>query len=114
VLYTRNNLGSTKLQPVVSWPDWKLKEQCDSSETKLRKKYQQKDDLEMQINQARKRCRVDDGLIEERHSESVKYLSARRMRSNPLKQELRVFLEEDQRNSDAYISVGNEEIGEGT
>jgi ABC-type uncharacterized transport system ATPase subunit len=87
---------------------------CDSSETKLRKKYQQKDDLEMQINQARKRCRVDDGLIEERHSESVKYLSARRMRSNPLKQELRVFLEEDQRNSDAYISVGNEEIGEGT
>jgi hypothetical protein len=87
---------------------------CDSSETELRKKYQQKDDLETQIHQARKRCRVDDGLIEERHSESVKYLSARRMRSNPLKQELRVFLEEDQRNSDPYISVGDEEIGDGT
>jgi hypothetical protein len=86
----------------------------DSSETELRKRYQQKDDLERQINQARKRYRVDDGLIEERHSESVKYVSARRTRNSPLKQELRVLLEEDQRNSDAYISVGDDEIGEGT
>ncbi|TVU21539.1 hypothetical protein EJB05_31180, partial [Eragrostis curvula] len=86
---------------------------CDSSETDLRKKYQQKDDLERQINQARKRYRVDDGLLEERHGESVKYLSARRF-SSPHKQELRVFLEEDQRNSDAYISLRDEEIGEGT
>ncbi|XP_062194374.1 uncharacterized protein LOC133897599 [Phragmites australis] len=90
---------------------------CDSSETELRKKYQQRDDLERKIrpftDQARKRYRVDDGLLEQRHSESVKYLSARRL-SSPLKQELRVFLEEDQRNSDAYISIGEEEIGEGT
>jgi hypothetical protein len=87
---------------------------CDSSETELRKKYQQRDDLERQIKPERKRYRVDDGLLEERHNESVKYLSARRLRSSPLKQELRVFLEEDQRNSDAYISLGEEEIGEGT
>uniref|UniRef100_A0A0A9CZJ4 Uncharacterized protein n=1 Tax=Arundo donax TaxID=35708 RepID=A0A0A9CZJ4_ARUDO len=53
-------------------------------------------------------------MLEERHTESVKYLSARRLRSSPLKQELRVFLEEDQRNSDAYISLGEDEIGEGT
>ncbi|GJN37319.1 hypothetical protein PR202_gb26257 [Eleusine coracana subsp. coracana] len=85
---------------------------CDSSETELRKKYQQKDDLERQVNQARKRYRVDDGLLEERHSESVKYLSARRLRSSPLKQELRVFLEEDQRNSDPYISLGDDEVRE--
>jgi hypothetical protein len=44
---------------------------------------------------------------------SVKYLPTR-MRSDPIKQKLRVFLEEDQRNSDAYISVSDEEIGEGT
>jgi hypothetical protein len=87
---------------------------CDSSETELRKKYQHRDDLERQIKPERKRYRVDDGLLEERHSESVKYLSARRLRSSPLKQELRVFLQEDQRNSDAYISLGEEEIGEGT
>jgi hypothetical protein len=36
------------------------------------------------------------------------------MRSDRFKQKLRFFLEEDQRNSDAYISVGDEEIGEGT
>jgi hypothetical protein len=72
------------------------------------------DDLERQIKPERKRYHVDDGLLEERHSESVKYLSARRLRSIPLKQELRVFLEEDQRNSDAYHSLGEEEIGEGT
>ncbi|CAO2161285.1 unnamed protein product [Urochloa humidicola] len=87
---------------------------CDSSETELRKKYQQRDDLERQIKPERKRYRVDDGLLEERHSESAKYLSARKLRSSPLKQELRVFLEEDQRNSDAYISLGDEQIGEGT
>ncbi|RLN25548.1 uncharacterized protein C2845_PM07G00590 [Panicum miliaceum] len=87
---------------------------CDSSETELRKKYQQRDDLERQIKPERKRYRVDDGLLEERHNESVKYLSARRLRSSPLKQELRVFLEEDQRNSEAYNSLGEEEIGEGT
>jgi len=87
---------------------------CDSSETELRKRYQQRDDLERQIKPERKRYRVDDGLLEERHSESVKYLSARRLRSSPLKQELRVFLEEDQRNSEACNSLGEEEIGEGT
>ncbi|XP_039846287.1 uncharacterized protein LOC120705821 isoform X2 [Panicum virgatum] len=87
---------------------------CDSSETELRKRYQQRDDLERQIKPERKRYRVDDGLLEERHSESVKYLSARRLRSSPLKQELRVFLEEGQRNSEAYNSLGEEEIVEGT
>ncbi|GJN05627.1 hypothetical protein PR202_ga23274 [Eleusine coracana subsp. coracana] len=87
---------------------------CDSSVTELRKKYQQKDDLERQINQARKKYRVDDGLLGERDSdsarlsESLQHLSAIRFRSSPLKHELRVFLEEDQRNSDTYISLGNE------
>jgi hypothetical protein len=46
-----------------------VKKKCEPSETELHKKYQQKDDLQRQINQARKRRRVDDGLIEERHSE---------------------------------------------
>uniref|UniRef100_A0ACD5VNX5 Uncharacterized protein n=2 Tax=Avena sativa TaxID=4498 RepID=A0ACD5VNX5_AVESA len=91
---------------------------CDSSETELRKKYQHKDDLERQvkpfIDQARKRYRVDDEIPEERHCESARYLPERRLRSSPLKQELRVFLEQDQRNSDAYISLEEEEIGEGT
>uniref|UniRef100_A0A0D9UXF5 Uncharacterized protein n=1 Tax=Leersia perrieri TaxID=77586 RepID=A0A0D9UXF5_9ORYZ len=89
---------------------------CDSSETELRRKYQQKDELEKQIkpftDQARKRYRVDDdGFLEERHNESEKYFPGRRLRSrSPLRQELRVFLEEDQRASDAYISLEEEEI----
>lgn len=91
---------------------------CDSSETELRKKYQHRDDLERQvkpfIDQARKRYRVDDEIPEERHCESFRYLPERVSRSSPLKQELRVFLEEAQRTSDAYISMEGEEIGEGT
>ncbi|XP_047058138.1 uncharacterized protein LOC124664734 [Lolium rigidum] len=88
---------------------------CDSSETELRKKYQHKDDLERQVkpfvDQARKRYRVDDEIQEERHCESARYLPERRFRSSPLKQELRVFLEQDQRNSDAYVSLEEDEIG---
>ncbi|XP_047057589.1 uncharacterized protein LOC124664021 [Lolium rigidum] len=88
---------------------------CDSSETELRKKYQHKDDLERQvkpfIDQARKRYRVDDEIPEEEQYESVRYLPERRFRSSPLKQELRVFLEQDQRNSDAYVSLEEDEIG---
>ncbi|XP_006643821.1 uncharacterized protein LOC102712299 [Oryza brachyantha] len=92
---------------------------CDSSETELRRKYQQKDELEKQIkpftDQARKRYRVDDEMLEERQTESVKYFPGIRLRSrSPLKQELRVFLEEDQRASDAYISLEEEEIRDGT
>ncbi|VAH73967.1 unnamed protein product [Triticum turgidum subsp. durum] len=92
---------------------------CDSSETELRKKYQHRDDLERQvkpfIDQARKRYRVDDEIPEERHCESFRYLPERVSRSSPLKQELRVFLEEAQRTSDAYnISLDGGEIGEGT
>ncbi|KAF7028459.1 hypothetical protein CFC21_040378 [Triticum aestivum] len=92
---------------------------CDSSETELRKKYQHRDDLERQvkpfIDQARKRYRVDDEIPEERHCESFRYLPERVSRSSPLKQELRVFLEEAQRTSDAYnISLEGGEIGEGT
>ncbi|KAG8053250.1 hypothetical protein GUJ93_ZPchr0001g32981 [Zizania palustris] len=91
---------------------------CDSSETELRRKYQQKDELEKQIkpftDQARKRYRVDDGMLEERPRESVTCLPGRRLRSSPLKQELRIFLEEDQRTSDAYISLEEEEIRDGT
>ncbi|KAF7021588.1 hypothetical protein CFC21_034508 [Triticum aestivum] len=91
---------------------------CDSSETELRKKYQHRDDLERQvkpfIDQARKRYRVDDEIPEERQCESFRYLPERVSRSSPLKQELRVFLEEAQRTSDAYINLEGEEIGEGT
>lgn len=91
---------------------------CDSSETELRRKYQHRDDLERQvkpfIDQARKRYRVDDEMPEEMRPESIKYLSQRRLRSSPRKQELRDFLEEAHRASDAYISLEDEEIGQGT
>nr|CAD1842975.1 unnamed protein product [Ananas comosus var. bracteatus] len=81
---------------------------CDSSENELRRKFKLRDNIEKQIKpfseQARKRSRIDDNLIEERDDESIELLSTRRI-MNPLKKELRKFLEEEQKASEAGRSL---------
>ncbi|EXB80177.1 hypothetical protein L484_003178 [Morus notabilis] len=87
---------------------------CDASEKELHKKYKQKDEIEKQIRpeleQARKRSRMDDTLIEERDQKQkpVLYLPGTRPRT-PLHKELRVFLEEEHKASDARLSPTEDE-----
>lgn len=81
---------------------------CDASGNELRRKFNQRDKLERQVRpcweeQARKRSRMDYALFEERNEDCVKGWT-------PLKKELRVLLEEEQRASEAGLSsLGVEE-----
>nr|XP_023901096.1 titin homolog isoform X1 [Quercus suber]POF20543.1 hypothetical protein CFP56_51940 [Quercus suber] len=85
---------------------------CDASEKDLHRKYKQRDEIEKQIRpeweHARKRSRMDDTLLEERDSKNVLYLPGIKPRT-PLHKELRVFLEEEQRASQAGLSSGEEQ-----
>ncbi|KAL0010569.1 hypothetical protein SO802_005677 [Lithocarpus litseifolius] len=85
---------------------------CDASEKELHRKYKQRDEVEKQIRpeweHARKRSRMDDTLLEERDSKTVLYLPGIKPRT-PLHKELRVFLEEEQRASQAGLSSGEEQ-----
>ena len=85
---------------------------CDASEKELHRKYKQRDEIEKQIRpeweHARKRSRMDDTLLEERDSKTVLYLPEIKPRT-PLHKELRVFLEEEQRASQAGLSSGEEQ-----
>ncbi|KAM0932597.1 hypothetical protein DsansV1_C42g0237971 [Dioscorea sansibarensis] len=75
---------------------------CDSSEQELNKRFKQRDEIEKQIRprkeHARKRSRTDDTLVEERNDELLLSMS------NPLRKELRKFLEEEQKASEAGSS----------
>ncbi|KAL5758120.1 hypothetical protein ACOSP7_020731 [Xanthoceras sorbifolium] len=77
---------------------------CDAAEKELHKKFRQREEIEKQIRpeweQTRKRTRMDDTLFEERDSRTVLYLPGIRPRT-PLHKELRVFLEEEQKASEA-------------
>ncbi|KAK2974344.1 hypothetical protein RJ640_021200 [Escallonia rubra] len=135
---------------------------CDSSERELHKKFKQRDELEKQIRpeweQARKRSRMDDSLLENRDDRlilydsllgkkddrTVLYLPGNKPRTHlerkldgtssiedkqdenalylpgiksgtPLHKELRVFLEEEQKASEAGLSLDElqEEVDEG-
>ncbi|XP_068304070.1 intracellular protein transport protein USO1 [Pyrus communis] len=85
---------------------------CDASEKELHKKYKQRDELETQIRpeweQARKRSRMDDALAEERDSKMVLCLPATKP-TTPLRKELRVFLEEEQKACDAALSQNEDD-----
>lgn len=88
---------------------------CDSSEKDLYKKYMKRDELEKQIrpelDQGRKRSRTEDNdgpssaLVdcqdEEREQKTILYLPSTSRPRTPLHKELRVFLEEEQKGSDA-------------
>ncbi|KAF8400716.1 hypothetical protein HHK36_014016 [Tetracentron sinense] len=84
---------------------------CDSSEKELHKKFKQRDEIEKQIrpewDQARKRSRVDNNPFEEREDKTVLYLPGIKPRK-PSQKELRVFLEEEQKASEAGLSLSEE------
>ncbi|KAJ6389418.1 hypothetical protein OIU77_027699 [Salix suchowensis] len=81
---------------------------CDASEKELHKKYKQRDELEKQIRpdweQGRKRSRTDDIPPEDGDHKTICYLPGIRPRT-PLHKELRVFLEEEQKASEAGLSA---------
>ncbi|KAI4355699.1 hypothetical protein L6164_004447 [Bauhinia variegata] len=85
---------------------------CDSAEKELHKKYKQRDELEKQIRpeweHGRKRSRIDYSNFEENNGKPVLYLPEVRPRT-PLHKELRVFLEEEQRASEAGLSANEEQ-----
>ncbi|XP_059457848.1 uncharacterized protein LOC132187525 isoform X2 [Corylus avellana] len=84
---------------------------CDASEKELHRKYKQRDEIELQIRpdweQARKRSRMDDTFFEERDSRTVLCLPGIKPKT-PIHKELRVFLEEEQRASEAGLSLDEE------
>lgn len=85
--------------------------QCDSSEKELRRKFKQRDEIEKQIRpvwELRKRSRMDETLLEEGRNESIRLLCTRRTRTTPLTKELRKFLEEEQKASEAGLSLGED------
>ncbi|PRQ50785.1 hypothetical protein RchiOBHm_Chr2g0137071 [Rosa chinensis] len=88
------------------------KAMCDASESQLHKKYKERDEIEKQIRpeweHARKRSRTDDSLNEESESRPILYLPGIKPKRN-LHKELRVFLEEEQKASDAALSQNEDE-----
>ena len=87
---------------------------CNASEKELHKKYKQRDELEKQIRpeleQARKRSRMDDTLIdEERDQKAVLCLPSSSRPRTPLHKELRVLLEEEHKASEAGLSLSEDE-----
>ncbi|MED6170987.1 hypothetical protein PIB30_036449 [Stylosanthes scabra] len=86
---------------------------CDAAERDLHKKFRQKEEIENQIrptwDQGRKRCRIDDSNSEGRR-DSKQALSLPLIRPRtPLHKELRLFLEEEQRASEAGLSAIEEQ-----
>ncbi|KAK9690332.1 hypothetical protein RND81_09G120400 [Saponaria officinalis] len=82
---------------------------CNSAEKELYKKFKQRDELEKQIrpqsDQARKRSRSeDDAFLEEKEDRTLIYLPRIRSKKH-LHKELRVFLEEEQKLSEAALSL---------
>ncbi|XP_027340689.1 trichohyalin [Abrus precatorius] len=86
---------------------------CDAAEKDLHKKYKQRDDIEKQIRpeweQGRKRSRIDDFTFEERDIKPALYLPGPSRPRTPLHKELRVFLQEEQRASEAGLSANEEQ-----
>ncbi|MCL7029372.1 hypothetical protein MKW94_028356 [Papaver nudicaule] len=84
---------------------------CDSSEKDLHRQYKQRDEIETQIRPypelARKRSRTDDSVSEGRNANDVIFLPETRP-WKPLQKELRVFLEEDKKASEASLALMEE------
>ncbi|KAF2323284.1 hypothetical protein GH714_034452 [Hevea brasiliensis] len=84
---------------------------CDESERDVHKKFKLRDELERQIlpewEHARKRSRKDSTLSEDRDHNASLYLPGTRPRK-PLHKELRVFLEEEQKASEAALSANKD------
>jgi hypothetical protein len=102
-----NSLGRTRMHPMLSWHDWRLKDQYVTSENELRRKFKRRDELEIQIKQfsdkSRKRTRTEDNnaAFSEARRDLHSRFPSRRHGRKPLTKELRVFLEEEQSASEA-------------
>ncbi|OAY52888.1 uncharacterized protein LOC110613216 [Manihot esculenta] len=85
---------------------------CDSSEKDLHKKFKQRDEIEKQIRpemeHARKRSRMDDILFEDRDHKAILYLPGNMPNTPTTHKELRVFLEEEQKASEAALSANED------
>ncbi|KAF9613403.1 hypothetical protein IFM89_008233 [Coptis chinensis] len=80
---------------------------CDESEKDLHRKFKQKDEIEKQIRpqweHARKRSRVEETPDEERDNKAAVLCLPEIKLMKPLQKELRVFLEEEQKASEAGL-----------
>ncbi|PKA64544.1 hypothetical protein AXF42_Ash007289 [Apostasia shenzhenica] len=88
---------------------------CDSSENDLRRKYKVRDEMEKQAlnscEQAQKTFRTDNTLLYDFHGSESN--SSKLRERNPTRKELRVFLEEEQKASEAGIPFSfDEEVWE--
>lgn len=82
---------------------------CDASEKELHKKFKQRDELEYQIrpewDQGRKRSRMDDSLLEDRDNKAIMCLPGIKPSNSLSHKELRKFLEEEHKASEAALSL---------
>ncbi|KAI4329294.1 hypothetical protein L6164_021577 [Bauhinia variegata] len=76
---------------------------CDSAEKELHKKQ-----IRPEWEHGRKRSRIDYSIFEKNHGKPLLYLPGIRPKT-PLHRELRVFLEEEQRASEAGLSANEEQ-----
>lgn len=91
---------------------------CDASEKELHKKFKQREEIEHLLRpeweQGRKRSRLDDTLFEDRDSKAVLCLPGIKPTTALSHKELRVFLEDEQKTSEASPTgeIKQEEIEE--
>lgn len=85
---------------------------CDASEKELHKRFKQKEEIENQMRpyceQARKRSRIDDTALEEICNRTSHLILGRSSIRKPLQKELRLFLEDEQKASEAGLSLDEE------
>lgn len=86
---------------------------CDAAEKDLYQKYRQRDELEKQLRpeheQARKRSRMDNMLLEETDNKTPTLFLPGIKPKTPTHKELRLFLEEEQRASESALSPNGEQ-----
>ncbi|CAK9324609.1 unnamed protein product [Citrullus colocynthis] len=86
---------------------------CDAAEKDLYQKYRQRDELEKQLRpeheQARKRSRMDNMLLEETDYKTPTFFLPGIKPKTPTHKELRLFLEEEQRASECGLSQNGEQ-----
>ncbi|XP_038881153.1 titin homolog isoform X2 [Benincasa hispida] len=89
------------------------KEICNAAEKDLYQKYRQRDELEKQLrpecDQARKRSRMDNMLLEETDYKAPTLFLQGIKPKTPTHKELRLFLEEEQRASECGLSQNGEQ-----
>eukprot|EP00268_Persea_americana_P062738 TRINITY_DN8065_c0_g1_i2.p1 TRINITY_DN8065_c0_g1~~TRINITY_DN8065_c0_g1_i2.p1 ORF type:complete len:792 (-),score=207.64 TRINITY_DN8065_c0_g1_i2:324-2582(-) len=90
---------------------------CSASEKELHKRFKQREEIENQMRpyceQARKRLRIDDTALEEICNRTSHLQLGRSSKKTPLQKELRLFLEDEQKASEAALSLDEKEQEKG-